>query len=361
MSSFQDLVIDCHGHFTTAPKALGAWRERQIRAFEENGSRVGAADLAVSDDEIVTAIESGQLKLQRERGTDVTLFSPGAGKMAHHYGDQETSRVWSQVANDQIARVCSLFPGSFVGVCQLPQSPGDGLAGSVRASVTELRRCVEELGFVGCLINPDPSDGYWQAPPLTDRVYYPLYEAMVELGVPGMVHVAMSRNPAIQGTCAHYLSGDTTAFMQLCTSELFRDFPGLKLLIPHGGGAVPYHWGRYRGVMQDQGRPPLEESILPNVFFDTCVYHRRGLELLVDVVPTTNVLFASEMIGAVRGVDPQTGHNFDDTKFLLDGIDSLGESDRRAIYAGNARRVFPRLDAALAAQGRAVSTEGAAR
>ena len=338
------MIIDCHGHFTTAPPALGKWRERQIRAFEDSGTRVSPDELRISDDEITAAIEPGQLRLQLERGTDLTLFSPGAGKMAHHYGDGRTSLDWSRVSNDLIARVCGLFPDRFAGVCQLPQSPGGALASSVRASAEELRRCVEELGFVGCLLNPDPSDGYWQAPPLTDRIYYPLYEKLVELDVPAMVHVAMSRNPAIQGTCAHYLNGDTAVFMQLCLSDLFTDFPTLRLILPHGGGAVPYHWGRYRGVMQDQGRPPLEESVLGNVFFDTCVYHTRGLELLTDIIPARNVLFASEMIGAVRGVDPETGHRFDDTKALLDSIESIAEQDRQAIYGGNALRVFPRLE-----------------
>jgi 4-oxalmesaconate hydratase len=352
------MLIDCHGHFTTAPPALGKWRDRQIRAFEESGARLSAADLHISDDEIVAAITQGQLKLQRERGVDVSLFSPGAGKMAHHYGDEQTSLAWSQVSNDLISRVCGLFPGSFVGVCQLPQSPGDALAPSVLRSVTELQRCVEELGFVGCLLNPDPSDGYWQSPPLTDRVYYPLYEKMVELDVPAMVHVAMSRNPALQGTCAHYLGGDTAVFMQLCQSELFTDFPTLKLIIPHGGGAVPYHWGRYRGVMQDQGRPPLEELVLHNVFFDTCVYHKRGLELLLDVIPAENILFASEMIGAVRGVDPETGHRFDDTKYLLDSIDSISAADREAVYGGNALRVFGRLEGALRSAGTGQANRG---
>ena len=341
------MIIDCHGHFTTAPPALGKWRERQIRAFEDSGTRVSPDELRISDDEITAAIEPGQLRLQLERGTDLTLFSPGAGKMAHHYGDGRTSLDWSRVSNDLIARVCGLFPDRFAGVCQLPQSPGGALAFSVRASAEELRRCVEELGFVGCLLNPDPSDGYWQAPPLTDRIYYPLYEKLVELDVPAMVHVAMSRNPAIQGTCAHYLNGDTAVFMQLCLSDLFTDFPTLRLILPHGGGAVPYHWGRYRGVMQDQGRPPLEESVLDNVFFDTCVYHKRGLELLTDIIPARNVLFASEMIGAVRGVDPETGHRFDDTKALLDSIESIAEQDRQAIYGGNALRVFPRLERVL--------------
>ncbi|MDN3354112.1 amidohydrolase family protein [Actinomadura sp. DC4] len=346
------MFIDCHGHFTTAPPALGQWRERQIKAFEESGARVSPDELDIGDDAIRTAIEQGQLKLQRERGVDVALFSPGAGKMAHHYGDAETSLAWSRVSNDLISRVCGLFPDRFVGVCQLPQSPGEALASSVRSSAAELERCVEELGFVGCLLNPDPSDGYWQSPPLTDKVYYPLYEKMVELDVPAMVHVAMSRNPALQGTCAHYLSGDTAVFMQLCLSELFTDFPTLKFIIPHGGGAVPYHWGRYRGVMQDQGRPPLEELVLRNVFFDTCVYHRRGLELLLDVIPAENVLFASEMIGAVRGVDPETGHRFDDTKYLLESIESLGDADRRAVFGGNALRVFGRLEGVLKSRGR---------
>ncbi|WP_405951750.1 amidohydrolase [Streptomyces prunicolor] len=341
------MIIDSHGHFTTAPPALGSWRERQIRAFEESGARVSPDELHITDDEIKNAVEQGQLKLQLERGTDLGLFSPGAGKMAHHYGDESTSLDWSRVSNDLIGRVCGLFPGRFVGVCQLPQSPGDALPASIRNSVTELERCVEELGFVGCLLNPDPSDGYWQAPPLTDPVYYPLYEKLVELDVPAMVHVAMSRNPALQGTCAHYLNGDTAVFMQLCMSDLFTDFPTLKLILPHGGGAVPYHWGRYRGVMQDQGRPPLEEAVLRNVYFDTCVYHQRGMQLLVDVIPAENILFASEMIGAVRSVDPETGHRFDDTKHLLDSLDTLSDTDRGAIYGGNALRVFGRLEGVL--------------
>ena len=144
--------------------------------------------------------------------------------------------------------------------------------------------------------------------------------------------------------------------MQLCMSDLFTDFPTLKLILPHGGGAVPYHWGRYRGMMLDRGWPPLEESILRNVSFDTCVYHKRGMELLLDIIPAENILFASEMIGAVRSVDPETGRRFDDTKYTLDSIDSLGDTDRQAVYGGNALRVFARLDGVLKARATAAVT-----
>ena len=105
---------------------------------------------------------------------------------------------------------------------------------------------------------------------------------------------------------------------------------------------MPYHWGRYRGLAQDLRRPPLPE-LLRNVFFDTCVYHQAGIDLLTKVVPVENILFASEMVGAVRGIDPETGRHFDDTKRFIDAAPNLSEADRRKIYEGNARRVYPRL------------------
>ena len=336
------MIIDCHGHYTTAPQRLRDFRKAQVAAFEQ-----GKADPETpvfSDDELRETLVEAQLRVQRERGTDVTLFSPIASLMGHHQGDEPMSQRWTRMANDLIYRVCRLYPTNFVGVCQLPQSPG------VPASncVAELERCVNELGFVGCNLNPDPSGGYWRDPALTDRSWYPLYEKMVELDVPGMVHVSSSCNPAVHHTGAHYLNGDTTAFMQFLLSDLFKDFPTLRFIIPHGGGAVPYHWGRYRGLAQDLKRPPLSEMIRDNVFFDTCVYHYPGVELMAKVLPVENILFASEMIGAVRSVDPETGHHFDDTKRYVDKLAHLSDEDRQKIFEGNARRVFPRLNKALA-------------
>ncbi len=326
------MIVDIHGHYTTAPQALWDWRKRQV------SERNFAEKLRISDDELRESVEANQLKLQKERGSDLTFFSPRAGSMEHHVGDAATSARWSTVQNDLIHRVCSLYPRNFVPVCQLPQSPG------VRPEncLAELERCVNELGFVGCNLNPDPSGGHWKEPPLTDRWWYPLYEKLVELDVPAMVHVSSSCNPAFHFTGAHYINADTTAFMQLIQGDLFKDFPALRLVIPHGGGAVPYHWGRYRGLAQDMKRPPLKEHLLKNVFFDTCVYHQPGIDLLLKVIPVENILFASEMVGAVRGIDPETGHFYDDTKRYLDANQSISAADKKKIFEGNARRVYPR-------------------
>jgi 4-oxalmesaconate hydratase len=333
------MIIDCHGHYTTAPKALEGWRAKQVQALDGSTASPKRSDLSIGDDELRESLEKAQLRLQRERGTDLTLFSPRAMAMAHHIGTQETSLEWSRLCNDLIHRVCTLYPRNFAPVCQLPQSPLVPPA----SCVPELERCVKELGFVGCNLNPDPSGGHWKDPPLTDRAWYPLYEKLVELDVPAMVHVSASCNPCFHAVGAHYINGDTTAFMQLLAADLFKDFPTLKIIIPHGGGAVPYHWGRYRGLAQDMGRPPLEELLLKNVYFDTCVYHQPGIDLLLKVIPVDNILFASEMVGAVRGVDPQTGFHFDDTKRYIDSALGLTAGDRRKIYEGNARRVFSRL------------------
>lgn len=340
------MIIDCHGHYTTAPSAHQRFREAQIKHFNDPTLPTATPEW-ITDDEVRETIENNQLKLQRARGSDVTLFSPRASAMGHHIGDESVSTEWARTNNDLIKRVVDLYPENFVGVCQLPQSPGV----PIYHAVHELERCVRELGFVGCNLNPDPSGGHWNAPPLTDRHWYPFYEKMVELNVPAMVHVSASCNPCFHATGAHYINADTTAFMQFVQGDLFRDFPTLKFVIPHGGGAVPYHWGRYRGLADMLNRPALAEHVMKNVFFDTCVYHQPGIDLLVRVVPLENILFGSEMVGAVRGIDPQTGHHFDDTKRYIDAL-QIPDSDKQCIFATNARRVFPRLDALLKRQGR---------
>ena len=337
------MIIDCHGHQTIVPKAHLEYREAQ-KARLQNPALPEPPKPNMSDDEIREGIEANQLKLLRERGADITIFSPRASRMEPHVGDESTSLDWSIACNDLIWRVTDLFPDNFIGVCQLPQTPG----GSLDNSIAELERCVTELDFVGCNLNPDPSGGHWTSPSLTDKYWYPFYEKMVELDVPAMLHVSGSCNPNFHHTGSHYLCGDTTVFMQLLMSDLFKDFPTLKFIIPHGGGAVPYHWGRFRGLAQDMGRPLLDEHLLNNVYFDTCVYHQAGIDCLLKVIPTKNILFASEMVGAVRGVDPETGFNFDDTKRYIDNAD-ISDAEKAQIFSQNAFDVFPRLKDAIAA------------
>lgn len=338
------LIIDCHGHYTVLPKGHDAWREEQKAAFKAGVPAPAYPE--ISDAEIRETIEANQWRLIKERGADLTIFSPRASAMAPHVGDEAMAKEWAIRCNDLIARVVGLFPETFVGVCMLPQSPKADMTNSI----AELERCVTELGFIGCNLNPDPGGGHFTHPPLTDKYWYPFYEKMVELDVPAMIHVSGSCNPAMHATGGYYIAADTIAFMQLLEGDLFKDFPTLRFIIPHGGGAVPYHWGRYRGLADMLKKPDLSTHLMNNIFFDTCVYHQPGVDLLADVIENKNILFGSEMVGAVRGIDPTTGFYFDDTKRYVDALE-ISDEERAAIFAGNARRVFPRLDAKLKERG----------
>jgi 4-oxalmesaconate hydratase len=340
------LIIDCHGHYTTAPGGLARFRDAQLARLADPGLPL-PSEPEISDDEIRETIEANQLRIARERGHDLTIFSPRASAMGHDVADLATAAEWARVCNDLIYRVTALFPGHFAGAAQLPQVAGQPLD----ACVSELERTVSGFGFVGANLNPDPSGGFWNSPPLTDEYWFPLYEKLAELRVPAMIHVSTSCNPAVHTLGAHYLNADTTVFMQLASGRLFERFPTLRLVIPHGGGAVPYHWGRFQGIAYREKHPPLETSVLPNVCFDTCVYHQPGIDLLTSVIPADNILFASEMLGAVRGNNPDGDFAWDDTKRYLDAA-KLTDADRDKIFERNARRCYPRLEARLRQQGR---------
>ncbi len=342
------MIIDIHGHYTTTPRASEDWRNAQVAGIKDPSKKPSPSDLKISDDELRESIVNNQLKLMKERGSDLTIFSPRASFMAHHIGDFEVSAAWTAICNELVYRVCQMFPQHFIPAAMLPQSPGV----DPKTCIPELIKCVEQYGNVAVNLNPDPSGGHWTSPPLTARHWYPLYEKLVEYELPAMVHVSTSCNACFHTTGAHYINADTTAFMQLIEGDLFKDFPTLKVIVPHGGGAAPYHWGRYRGLAQQMNKPLLKDHLLKNVFFDTCVYHQPGIDVLTKVIPVENLLFGSEMIGAVRGVDPETGFNFDDTKRYIDASTQLTPAQKHMVYEGNARRVYPRLDAALKKQGK---------
>ena len=268
------MIIDCHGHYTTEPKDLHRFRKDQTEAVKNKTAMPPRAGLKMSDDEIRESLEQNQIRLQKERGTDVTIFSPRASGMGHHVGDESVSLEWTQICNDLIHRCVSLYPKNFIGVCQLPQS----LNVPPKNSAKELERCVNELGFVGCNLNPDPSGGYFNSPPLTDKWWYPLYEKMVELDVPGMVHVSGCANPAMHTTGSYYLNADTMAFMQFILSDLFKDFPQAAADHPawRRRDAVPLGPLPRARAQQQQGRADRDHGKTTSSSTPACITSRAS-------------------------------------------------------------------------------------
>ena len=110
------MIIDIHGHYTTAPaaaaerSATSSWPRSTIRRCRHPPGR------RISDDAIRESVEHNQLRVLRERGGDLMLFSPKASGMEHHVPDQPTATAWARASNDLVHRVTELFPGAFAPV-----------------------------------------------------------------------------------------------------------------------------------------------------------------------------------------------------------------------------------------------------
>ena len=237
-----------------------------------------------------------------------------------------------------IAQSVKLHPDRFAGIGAIPQLVTQG----TKFCLEELDRCVNELGFVGIKINPDPGEGSAEVPHMGDEYWYPLYEKLVELDVPALVHSAQCGQPRVPYTL-HFINEESIAIISLLTSRVFLDFPKLKLVISHGGGAIPYQVGRFRAFYMRPGRrvmgdEPFEVS-LRRLYFDTCLYSKEALELLIKVVGPDRCLFGAERPGTGSEIDPDTGRSMDDIKPLIDDIDWLTEADRKMIYGDNAKAV----------------------
>ena len=79
------------------------------------------------------------------------------------------------------------------------------------------------------------------------------------------------------------------------------------------------------------------------LYYDTAIYSKEAVEMLIRAVGVDNVLFASELVGAANAIDPDTGKSFDDTKRYVDEIEWLTDEDKQKLFEGNARKVFSHL------------------
>jgi len=324
------MIIDAHGH-TVAPAEVYAF---QATLLASRGNPILGRP-KISDEKIHAALE-GHVKILKKVGTDMQLISPRPFHAMHSIGPARVVHEWTGFINDIIARQVAMYPDIFRGVASLPQTMEEG----VDRAVYELERCVKEHGFVGCVLNPDPAEGgHPTAPPLGDEYWYPLYEKLVELDVPALVHSAACCNPRLSYTL-HFINEESIAVISLLESNVFKDFPNLKIIISHGGGAIPYHTGRFRAWRLRKGNEEDFHDALKKLYYDTCTYNKDALELLFKIVGPDNVLFGTEKPGTGSGYDPKLGRDLDDLKPVIESIDFLTAEDKQKVFEDNARKLY---------------------
>jgi predicted TIM-barrel fold metal-dependent hydrolase len=334
------MIIDIHGHLS-APAELYAYKANLLA---HRGAH-GRGRLKISDDLLRAAVSGpldnhggiSHLDHLDQAGIGLQLISPRPYTLMHSEQPASIVRWFAEESNNLIRRVCDLYPGRFGAIAGLPQARDT----EPTEWVGELRRCVTELGFVGCLLNPDPGEGLSPpVPPLGDRYWYPLYSALCELDVPALIHSAGCRPPARESYSVHFLLEETIAVTSLMQSSVFQDFPGLKLVVSHGGGAVPYQVGRFLSGGARHPDAPSYIDLLRQLWFDTCLYTQDAIELLFKTIGTDRCLFGSEKPGTGSRRDPRTGRWFDDIHLLIDEVSWLSDAERHQLLAGNAELLF---------------------
>lgn len=328
-------IIDCHGH-VSAPDALWVYKSLLLSHRGEHGRKFPE----VSDEEILYFANKkemapcGHLDMLDKAGTRLQLLSPRPFQQMHSAKPGKLVHWFCEESNNIIARTVGLLPDRFIGVGGLPQVAGD----PIEVVLPELERAIKTLGFKGCLLNPDPYENSGpQAPAMGDRYWYPLYEKLCELDVPAHIHSASSHSEKSPYTL-NFLLDETTAVYGLLHSDVFKDFPELKIVVSHGGGAIPYHAGRFHSSALRQGKNFYD--MLRHLYFDTVLYTEEALRLLIKTVGVDRCLFGAECPGVGSAVDPLTGHTLDHIAPHIAGFDWLTDDEKQQIFSGNATRVF---------------------
>jgi len=325
------MIIDTHGHISLCPEVLAY--KAQLTASLGNPD----VEPPKIPDERLAEFGRRHLDLLDKVGTDIQLISPRPFHAMHSLRPHRVVVEWARFVNEVIARTCALFPDRYIGVAGLPQATGEPLD----TAINELERCVSEYGFVGCLINPDPSEGGFPIPPgLGDPYWYPLYEKMCELDVPALVHSASCSSPRESYTL-HFITEESIAVVSLLESEVFERYPDLKLIIGHGGGAIPYQIARFESWRSKKNAPERFRDSMRRLWFDTCVYNAEGLDLLFRIVGTDRCVFGTENPGTGSSPDRDTGRQFDDLKPVIEEqIPWLTDEDKLLIFDTIPRDLF---------------------
>lgn len=332
-------IIDCHGH-APAPDKLFAYKSLLIAHRGANGR----GKCNIPDDDIRHIMEEkhfifgpySHLDHLNNLGTDVQLISPKPFQMMHSMRPTKIVRWFAEEYHNLIARECEMWPGRFAGIAVLPQYGGEPLDDAI----AELERCVNELGFAGCLMNPDPYENTGEhPPPVGDRYWYPLYEKLCELDVPAHIHGTGSLSER-EPFNLRFINEETTAVHGFVKSDVFKDFPDLKIVVSHGGGAIPYQVARFQSVsLRKKGSPTFIDG-MRNLYYDTVLYSANSIEMLIKTVGADRCIFGSECPGQGASINPETGKTFDDVATYIRGFDWLSDEEKADIFENNARRVF---------------------
>ncbi len=329
------MIIDAHQH-VVASAQLGNY---QASLFHSRGSQ-DRSHHRISPESIANARWQGHKhsEVLDEVGTDLAFISPRPYTMMNSEKPEIMVHWYAAAVNDVIKMAVDNEPDRFRGIAGLPQCSGT----SPTNTFEEIDRSINDLGFIGVMVNPDPGEGDYATPAMGEEYWYPLYEKLEAMDVPILLHPGSCKNTR-EPFHNHFITEESIAILSIAKSTVFEDFPKLKMVISHGGGSVPYQVGRWRSQMRGPNDTETFDERLKMFYFDTGLYNKESLELLFKIVGPDRCLFGTERPGAGSKMDPRSGRWYDDLKPVIEEIDFLTAEDREGIFQKNAEAVYTRL------------------
>lgn len=232
--------------------------------------------------------------------------------------------------NNYLAEMVHQYPDRFRALASIPLT-----ADTIDDAVRELTRAVEELGMVGFVMGTN-IDGL----PINDARFDPFFEEANRLGTVMFIHPMVppgveAMNDFALSPLVGFMFDITLAVSRLIFSNFFGRFLGIKVIVSHAGGAIPYLSGRLDNgyqvypECQDITRSPGEA--VRDLYVDTVSSHEPAIRCAVDTLGVGRILFGSDYPHLMSHV----GGSID----LVEEV-GLGRKDKRGVYANNAAPLF---------------------
>ena len=241
----------------------------------------------------------------------------------------ETGLAAARMSNDGIARMVARYPARLRGMATLPMQDPD-------AAITELERVVKEHRFKAVEMGTSIEGEQLAAP-----IFRPVLKTIEQLGCFIFTHPYTC---AAKGAMDQYEMANTVGYpldstlmaAHLMASGALDDLKRLRILIPHGGGYVPYQIGRFANA--HKYRPAASArtksspyDLLRRFYFDALTHDPRSTRHLINVVGPDRV---------VIGTDNPFNMGYDDPLDRLDATPGLTPEEREAIRSGTARSLL---------------------
>jgi len=353
-------VLDVHGH-VSGPPATRNWvmggfssgyvGESPLRRVGGGGGGggEGGGNAGLTDEAFMEA-NKRHADYMTERNIDVQVIGPRPFMMMGWMPRHLLNR-WCEFTNDTIKKQVGNFPDRFLGASMLPQIAE---APDLSNCVPEFEKNVKEYGFIGTYLSPDP-DGRHNSPGMNTAYWNPVYEKCQEWDVPVFIHGTNCLDPRIGHIPGNYQVGFVVetflASRILAYGDQFQRYPGLRICIAHGGGALD------RFITSSFHRIPRNANVGNNLFFDTCTYDTDYLALNIKQWGVNNICFGTEAPGSGGAVRQESDHpgkvgvglTSDNLLPVIDSLDFLSEEDKIKIVNTNPAKVFPGFAKAAAA------------